>query len=86
MGYKTLIKEHLNTVAIEPVVPLISQTKLAILASIVAIIFVTLAIIVSYSKKQFVYKLTVYTILSIIGSLFLAMATIFTSNSFGVYI
>lgn len=79
-------KDQLNTISIEPVAPLLAQRKLAILTSLVAIIFVTLAIMVSYSKKHFIYKFALYTILSMIGSLFLAMGTIFTSNSFGVYI
>lgn len=86
MGYETLFKDHLASVEIESIVPLLEQRKYAILSGLLAFVFITFAIIISYSKKNIFIKFLLYTLLSIIGSLFLSMCTIFSSNSFGVYI
>lgn len=62
------------------------QPTYAIVASVIAVIFISLGLASSYSKSSFVPKLLQYTVLSILGSLFFGFAAVFASDSFGVYV
>ncbi|EJT42443.1 OST5-like protein [Saccharomyces kudriavzevii IFO 1802] len=82
----SLKKEFHSTNSFEPFIDLDTQPKFAICGLLVTLVLISSALFIVGSKSSFVKKFFLYTILSVIGSLFAGLTTVFASNSFGVYV
>ncbi|CCH61099.1 hypothetical protein TBLA_0E00380 [Henningerozyma blattae CBS 6284] len=86
MGYEQLFREYSQSTPISPSYKLESQPTYAIIACILAVLFISLGLTISSSKSNFAVKLILYTTVSALGSLFCGLSAVFASNSFGVYV
>ncbi|EDO15368.1 hypothetical protein Kpol_460p3 [Vanderwaltozyma polyspora DSM 70294] len=87
MSYEQLYNEYTLSRAFEPVFALESQPTMAIVASLISLVLVSLSILVMKSKNHsIVVKFIIFSIISAIASLFCGITTVFTTNSFGVYV
>ncbi|CCK68491.1 dolichyl-diphosphooligosaccharide--protein glycotransferase subunit KNAG_0B00420 [Huiozyma naganishii CBS 8797] len=89
MAYEELFKDLQSTATVGPIIALDLQPRYAMVAAIVTLLLGSFALVVLYSNegnKLSLSKISKYTLLSGLASVFFALATIFTSNSFGVYV
>ncbi|CAI6510070.1 BAF_HP2_G0017780.mRNA.1.CDS.1 [Saccharomyces cerevisiae] len=86
MTYEQLYKEFHSSKSFQPFIHLDTQPKFAICGLIVTLAVLSSALFTVGSKSSYIKKLLFYTILSVIGSLFAGLTTVFASNSFGVYV
>ncbi|QHS73124.1 dolichyl-diphosphooligosaccharide--protein glycotransferase subunit SPAR_G00340 [Saccharomyces paradoxus] len=86
MTYEQLYKEFHSTDSFQPFIRLDTQPKFAICGVLVTLAVLSSALFTVGSKSSFIKKLFLYTILSVTGSLFAGLTTVFASNSFGVYV
>ncbi|WBF12658.1 hypothetical protein N7582_001967 [Saccharomyces uvarum] len=78
--------EFHSTDSFVPFIDLNIQPKFAICGLLITLTLISSAFFVVGSKSSFFKKFFLYTILSIIGSLFAGLTTVFATNSFGVYV
>ncbi|CAI1981440.1 hypothetical protein SEUBUCD646_0G00570 [Saccharomyces eubayanus] len=86
MSYEQLYKEFHSTDSFVPFIGLNTQPKYAICGLLITLTLISSACFVVGSKSSFLKKFFLYTLLSIIGSLFAGLTTVFATNSFGVYV
>lgn len=66
--------------------PLVKQPYYAAVALVLALLFISGAVSVTYTNRSVLSKFPVYFLLTIVASLFSGAAIVFASNSFGVYV
>ncbi|QLL33052.1 hypothetical protein HG536_0D05730 [Torulaspora globosa] len=87
MEYAQLLKEFKSGEPYElPHLALESQPRLAVMSSVLSLGFISLALVLAYSKTRFPVKLLLYALVSFLGSLFAGSAAVFLADSFGVYV
>ncbi|CCF60339.1 hypothetical protein KAFR_0J02750 [Kazachstania africana CBS 2517] len=86
MGFANLFNDYNAAQVYQDVIPLIEQPRYGFFALVLAILFLSMSIGVAFSARSIVPKFFLFTILSLFASLFCGIATVFISNSFGVYV
>ncbi|SCW02922.1 LAFE_0F17238g1_1 [Lachancea fermentati] len=87
MLYEELFKLYRSSPEFEGWIPLDSQKQYAVVTLIGAIVCIAIALnSISKSRKASIPDYFKFFIMSIIGSLFLGTATVFLTDSFGVYV
>ncbi|CAB4251971.1 similar to Saccharomyces cerevisiae YGL226C-A OST5 Zeta subunit of the oligosaccharyltransferase complex of the ER lumen [Maudiozyma barnettii] len=86
MGYETLYNEFHANENVQAFIPLAQQPRYGIMATVLALLFLFGAVMTACSKKSIVPKFLIFTFLSVFGSILFAIAAIFVSDAFGVYV
>lgn len=76
----------MNNEHVDAFIPLITQPRYGVIASILALAVISLAMMTARGKMSIVPKFLCYSVLSALGSILFAFAAIFVSNSVGVYV
>lgn len=82
----SLQKQFKTLPEFESFIPLETQPRYATIALVISLIFIFTALgTISGKKSHFIADFFKFTFLSLLGSLFFGIATVFLTNSFGVY-
>ncbi|AQZ12625.1 OST5 (YGL226C-A) [Zygosaccharomyces parabailii] len=86
MSYAALKQEFKVSEVFEPTFQLKLQGRYALFSLIIATLVISMALVTVYSKSNFFTRLTIFTLLSAVGSLFSGIGIVFLANSLGVYV